>query len=98
MLTLATSAVGAVGAGFVVTPFILSMTPSARAKAAGAHGVFTVTSDTVLPKIDLQSVLNMNLHGYKSHAGSCYKSELLLLRIVQCRCHSDLNDLLKDLK
>lgn len=36
MLTLATSAVGAVGAGFAVTPFILSMTPSARAKAAGA--------------------------------------------------------------
>lgn len=36
MLTLATSAVAAVGAGFAVTPFILSMTPSARAKAAGA--------------------------------------------------------------
>jgi ubiquinol-cytochrome c reductase iron-sulfur subunit len=36
MLTLATSAVGAVGVGFAVTPFILSMTPSARAKAAGA--------------------------------------------------------------
>ena len=36
MLTLATTAVGAVGAGFAVTPFILSMTPSARAKAAGA--------------------------------------------------------------
>lgn len=36
MLTLATSAVGAVGAGFAITPFVLSMTPSARAKAAGA--------------------------------------------------------------
>jgi len=36
MLTLATSAVGAVGVGFMATPFILSMTPSARAKAAGA--------------------------------------------------------------
>lgn len=36
MLTLATSAVGAVGVGFAVTPFVLSMTPSARAKAAGA--------------------------------------------------------------
>ncbi len=36
MLTLATSAVGAVGVGFAATPFILSMTPSARAKAAGA--------------------------------------------------------------
>ena len=36
MLTLATTAVGAVGVGFAATPFILSMTPSARAKAAGA--------------------------------------------------------------
>lgn len=36
MLTLATSAVGAVGVGFAATPFILSMTPSARARAAGA--------------------------------------------------------------
>jgi ubiquinol-cytochrome c reductase iron-sulfur subunit len=36
MLTLATSAVAAVGAGFAITPFVLSMTPSARAKAAGA--------------------------------------------------------------
>jgi len=36
MLTLATSAIGAVGVGFAATPFILSMTPSARAKAAGA--------------------------------------------------------------
>ena len=36
MLTLATSAVSAVGVGFAVTPFVLSMTPSARARAAGA--------------------------------------------------------------
>jgi ubiquinol-cytochrome c reductase iron-sulfur subunit len=35
-LTLLTTAVGAVGTGFAVTPFVLSMTPSARAKAAGA--------------------------------------------------------------
>lgn len=35
-LIAATSAVGAVGAGFVATPFLVSMTPSARAKAAGA--------------------------------------------------------------
>lgn len=34
-LTLLTSAVGVVGAGFAATPFVLSMTPSARAKAAG---------------------------------------------------------------
>ena len=36
VLTLAASAVGAVGAGFVAVPFIASMQPSARAKAAGA--------------------------------------------------------------
>jgi ubiquinol-cytochrome c reductase iron-sulfur subunit len=35
-LTLATTGVGLVGAGFVATPLVLSMTPSARAKAAGA--------------------------------------------------------------
>lgn len=35
-LTLITTGVGAVGAGFAATPFVLSMTPSARAKAAGA--------------------------------------------------------------
>jgi ubiquinol-cytochrome c reductase iron-sulfur subunit len=35
-LTLLTTAVGAVGAGFAATPFVLSMMPSARAKAAGA--------------------------------------------------------------
>ena len=35
-LTLLTTAVGAVGAGFAATPFVLSLTPSARAKAAGA--------------------------------------------------------------
>jgi len=31
-----TAGLGAVGAGFAATPFVLSMTPSARAKAAGA--------------------------------------------------------------
>ncbi len=35
-LTLLTSGVGAIGVGFVATPFVLSMTPSARARAAGA--------------------------------------------------------------
>ncbi|GMR07918.1 MAG: ubiquinol-cytochrome c reductase iron-sulfur subunit [Gammaproteobacteria bacterium] len=35
-LTVATSAVGAVGAGFVAVPFIKSMSPSERARAAGA--------------------------------------------------------------
>jgi len=35
-LTAATSVVGAVGAGFVAAPFVISMEPSARAQAAGA--------------------------------------------------------------
>jgi ubiquinol-cytochrome c reductase iron-sulfur subunit len=35
-LTALTTGVGAVGAAFVATPFVLSMTPSARARAAGA--------------------------------------------------------------
>jgi ubiquinol-cytochrome c reductase iron-sulfur subunit len=35
-LTAATSVVGAVGAGYAVTPFVMSMLPSARAQAAGA--------------------------------------------------------------
>ena len=36
VLTVAASAVGVVGVGFVAVPFIASMQPSARAKAAGA--------------------------------------------------------------
>lgn len=36
VLVAATSAVGAVGAGFVAVPFISSMNPSAKARAAGA--------------------------------------------------------------
>ena len=35
-LTAVTSGVGAVGGVFAATPFVLSMTPSERAKAAGA--------------------------------------------------------------
>ncbi len=35
-LTAVTSGVGVVGLGFAATPFVLSMTPSARARAAGA--------------------------------------------------------------
>jgi len=35
-LTAATSVVGAVGAGYAVTPLVMSMLPSARAQAAGA--------------------------------------------------------------
>ena len=36
MLVAATGAVGAVGAGFAVVPFVASMNPSAKARAAGA--------------------------------------------------------------
>lgn len=56
MLTLATSAVGAVGVGFAVTPFILSMTPSARAKAAGApvEVDFSKLEDGVLLTVEWQ--------------------------------------------
>ena len=36
MLTIATSVVGAVGAGFVAVPFLKSWNPSEKAKAAGA--------------------------------------------------------------
>ena len=35
-LTATTSVVGAVGTGYAITPFVLSMNPSARAQAAGA--------------------------------------------------------------
>ncbi len=35
-LTAATSVVGAIGAGYAVAPFVISMQPSARAQAAGA--------------------------------------------------------------
>ena len=35
-ITMTSSAVGAVGAAFAVTPFVASMGPSERAKAAGA--------------------------------------------------------------
>jgi ubiquinol-cytochrome c reductase iron-sulfur subunit len=35
-LTMLTTGVGAIGVGFAATPFVLSMTPSARARAAGA--------------------------------------------------------------
>ncbi len=36
VLTLTTTVVGAVGAGYAIAPFVLSMQPSARAQAAGA--------------------------------------------------------------
>jgi ubiquinol-cytochrome c reductase iron-sulfur subunit len=43
-LLLATTAVGAVGAGFAAVPFVRSMMPSARAKAAGAPVEVDITS------------------------------------------------------
>ena len=36
VLTVATSVVGAIGAGFVAVPFLSAMQPSARTRAAGA--------------------------------------------------------------
>ncbi|MCI0668098.1 MAG: ubiquinol-cytochrome c reductase iron-sulfur subunit, partial [Methylococcaceae bacterium] len=36
VLTVATSVVGAIGAGFVAVPFLSAMEPSARTRAAGA--------------------------------------------------------------
>ena len=36
VLTIAVSAVGAVGVGYALVPFVASMNPSARAKAMGA--------------------------------------------------------------
>ena len=36
MLTAVTTGVGLVGIGFAAAPFVMSMTPSARARAAGA--------------------------------------------------------------
>lgn len=41
-LTLATSAVGAVGAGFIAVPFLGSWKPSAKAQAAGAPVEFMI--------------------------------------------------------
>ncbi len=43
-LTLATSGVGAVGAGFVAWPFLASLKPSERAKALGAPVVVDIAS------------------------------------------------------
>jgi ubiquinol-cytochrome c reductase iron-sulfur subunit len=42
MLTVATAAVGAVGAGAVVWPFLASLKPSARAEAAGAPTLINI--------------------------------------------------------
>ncbi len=42
-LTIATSAVGAVGVGFMLTPFLASWKPSERARAAGAPAVVDVS-------------------------------------------------------
>jgi len=56
-LVLAASAMGAVGAGFVAVPFIASMQPSARAKAAGAP------VDADISKIDSGSLLRVKWRG-----------------------------------
>ena len=57
VLTVAASAVGVVGVGFVAVPFIASMQPSARAKAAGAP----VEAD--ISKIELGQMLRVKWRG-----------------------------------
>ena len=57
VLTVAASAVGAVGAGFVAVPFIASMQPSAKAKAAGAP----VEAD--ISKLEMGQMLRVKWRG-----------------------------------
>jgi ubiquinol-cytochrome c reductase iron-sulfur subunit len=57
VLTVAASTVGVVGAGFVAVPFIASMQPSARAKAAGAP----VEAD--IGKLDIGQMLRVKWRG-----------------------------------
>jgi ubiquinol-cytochrome c reductase iron-sulfur subunit len=57
MLLAATVAVGGVGAAYVATPFILSMTPSARAKAAGAP------VDVDVSKLELGQLMTVEWRG-----------------------------------
>jgi ubiquinol-cytochrome c reductase iron-sulfur subunit len=56
-LTAATSVVGAVGVGFVLVPFISSMQPSAKARAAGAP----VRAD--ISKLDLGQMIRVKWRG-----------------------------------
>ena len=56
-LTMLTTGVGAVGAVFAATPFVLSMTPSARAKAAGAP----VEAD--ISKLELGQMMTVEWRG-----------------------------------
>lgn len=56
-LTLATSAVGAVGAGFVIYPFLAAWAPSERAKAAGAP----VEAD--ISKLELGQLMRVKWRG-----------------------------------
>ena len=57
VLTAAATVVGAVGAGFVAVPFIASMQPSARAKAAGAP----VEAD--ISKLEMGQMLRVKWRG-----------------------------------
>ena len=57
VLTVAASAVGVVGVGFVAVPFIASMQPSARAKAAGAP----VEAD--ISKLEMGQLLRVKWRG-----------------------------------
>jgi ubiquinol-cytochrome c reductase iron-sulfur subunit len=57
VLTAAATVVGAVGAGFVAVPFVASMQPSARAKAAGAP----VEAD--ISKLEMGQMLRVKWRG-----------------------------------
>jgi ubiquinol-cytochrome c reductase iron-sulfur subunit len=56
-LTLLTTGVGAVGAAFAATPFVLSMTPSARARASGAP------VEVDISKLELGQMLTVEWRG-----------------------------------
>jgi len=56
-LTLATSAVGVVGAGFVIYPFLAAWAPSEKAKAAGAP----VEAD--ISKLELGQIMSVKWRG-----------------------------------
>jgi ubiquinol-cytochrome c reductase iron-sulfur subunit len=56
-LTVATAAVGAVGAGFAATPFLASWKPSARAKAMGAP------VEVDISKLELGALLKIEWRG-----------------------------------
>jgi ubiquinol-cytochrome c reductase iron-sulfur subunit len=57
VLTVATSVVGAIGAGFVAVPFLSAMEPSARTRAAGAPVEIDIS------KLDLGQLIRVGWRG-----------------------------------